>query len=114
MSGVPDPARKRELSRRKRPVVLVHGLAGSGRWWRNVRDHLVPARLADDWLHALPDARLVLLDAGHVPMWDAPDELVRVVRDFLEEPAHERADEARPRVMDGVGLSGDDGEPPAR
>jgi pimeloyl-ACP methyl ester carboxylesterase len=93
-----------ELGRVQAPTLIAWG----------ERDRLVPARLAGEWLSALPDARLVQLDAGHVPMWDAPDELAAAVLDFLEEPAHERGDEPRPRVMDGVGLAGDDDQPPVR
>jgi pimeloyl-ACP methyl ester carboxylesterase len=93
-----------ELGRLEAPTLLVWG----------ERDRLVPARVAGEWLSALPDARLVRLDAGHVPMWDAPDELAAAVLDFLEEPARERRDEPRPRVVDGMGLAGDDGDPPAR
>jgi pimeloyl-ACP methyl ester carboxylesterase len=93
-----------ELEHVHAPTLLVWG----------ERDRLVPIDLAAEWLRALPDARLAPLSAGHVPMWDAPDELARVVLDFLEEPADERGDEARPRVVDGVGFGGNDDEPALR
>jgi 2-hydroxy-6-oxonona-2,4-dienedioate hydrolase len=64
-----------ELERVASPTLLVWG----------EDDRLVPIRLAEEWLDALADARLVRLSGGHVPMWDAPDELVAAVRGFLGE-----------------------------
>ncbi len=64
-----------ELGRIEAPTLLVWG----------ERDHLVPRQLAGEWLGALRDARLVQVPGGHVPMWDAPDELVTAVLGFLEE-----------------------------
>jgi pimeloyl-ACP methyl ester carboxylesterase len=49
------------------------------------RDRLVPARLARDWVEALPDARLVHLSAGHVPMFDAPRALADTLVDFFRD-----------------------------
>jgi pimeloyl-ACP methyl ester carboxylesterase len=64
-----------ELERVDSPTLLVWGEA----------DRLVPIGLAQEWLHALADARLVRVSGGHVPMWDAPDELVAAVLGFLGE-----------------------------
>lgn len=51
------------------------------------RDPLVPRRLADEWTRALPDVRLVVLpQAGHVPMFDAPAELAGHISTFLLAP----------------------------
>ena len=51
------------------------------------RDPLVPRRLADEWTRGLPDVRLVVLpEAGHVPMFDAPAELAGHIRTFLRAP----------------------------
>lgn len=66
-----------ELARVEAPTLLAWGES----------DRLVPIRLAEEWLHALPDARLARLSGGHVPMWDAPDELVAAVLGFLGEDA---------------------------
>jgi pimeloyl-ACP methyl ester carboxylesterase len=93
-----------ELQRVEAPTLLVWGK----------RDQLVPARLAEEWLRALRDARAVFIDAGHVPMWDAPESLAAAVLDFLQERANQAGDELRPRVVDRVGLTGDEREPPVR
>lgn len=70
-----------ELEAIEAPTLLVWG----------EDDGLVPARLAEEWERRLRDVRLVrLAGAGHVPMFDAPAELARVLLDFLEEGAHER------------------------
>jgi pimeloyl-ACP methyl ester carboxylesterase len=79
------------------------------------RDPLVPRHLADEWTHALPDVRLVVLpQAGHVPMFDAPADLAGHIRDFLggEEPLDERGHAARSGVVGGVRRAGYDGELP--
>jgi len=93
-----------ELAQVQAPTLLVWG----------ERDHLLPPRLAGEWQLALRDAQIVLVPAGHVPMWDAPDELAAALLDFLEEPADEAGDEVGPGVVDGVRLARHDGEPPAR
>jgi pimeloyl-ACP methyl ester carboxylesterase len=82
-------------------------------WGRD--DRLVPLHVAGEWQRALPGARLVLLPCGHVPMWDVPDELSACLLAFFEEElADDPGDELRSRVVDGVGLPGDDQESPAR
>jgi pimeloyl-ACP methyl ester carboxylesterase len=86
-----------DLARVHVPTLLVWG----------ERDPLVPAELAEEWTRALPDVRLVVLArAGHVPMFDAPADLGDAIRMFLDE----RGDAAGSRVVDGVGLAGDDDE----
>ena len=77
-----------DLAHVQAPTLLVWGK----------RDRLLPIRLADDWLSALPHARLLRLPSGHVPMWDAAEELTRAILDFLQEPPDELGDQARPRV----------------
>jgi pimeloyl-ACP methyl ester carboxylesterase len=50
------------------------------------QDHMVPPTNAEDYLRVLPDARRVVLEGvGHVPMEEAPAEVVRVLREFLAE-----------------------------
>ncbi len=62
------------LARIRVPVLLLWG----------DRDAMVPVSNAQDYLRALPDARLVALPGiGHVPMEEAPGEVARVLRDFL-------------------------------
>lgn len=52
------------------------------------RDRLVPVDRAQQWSAALGDARLELLPrTGHVPMVERPDEVSRLLREFLLEPA---------------------------
>ena len=49
-------------------------------------DRLTPSSIGLQWLEALPDARLrVIEDAGHVPMIEAPQELVDTIRAFRSE-----------------------------
>ena len=50
------------------------------------KDHLVPLAHAQELARALPDGRLRVLDAGHVPMVDRPAELSRELLEFLAEP----------------------------
>lgn len=66
-----------ELAAVRAPTLLVWG----------ERDRLVPARNAAAWVDALPDACVELLaGAGHLPMLERPDELSRLLRDFLAGP----------------------------
>jgi pimeloyl-ACP methyl ester carboxylesterase len=65
------------LARIRVPVLLLWG----------ERDAMVPVSNAQDYLRALPDARLVVLPGiGHVPMEEAPAEVTRVLREFLAAP----------------------------
>jgi pimeloyl-ACP methyl ester carboxylesterase len=58
------------------PTLLVWGAT----------DRLVPRTSADQWLEALANARLhVIPTASHVPMVEAPNELVTVIGDFRNE-----------------------------
>lgn len=62
------------LARITLPVLLLWG----------EQDRMVPISNAQDYRRALPDARLVQLPGiGHVPMEEAPAEVVRALRDFL-------------------------------
>lgn len=48
------------------------------------RDALLPPAMAEVFRAEIPDARLVVLErAGHVPMFEAADELSRELADFL-------------------------------
>jgi pimeloyl-ACP methyl ester carboxylesterase len=78
------------------------------------RDRLMPVRIATEWQRALPRSRLVLLPCGHVPTWEAPDELAACLLAFLEEElADDGGDEIRPGVVDGVRLAGNVDQPGA-
>ncbi len=90
-----------ELAHIRAPTLLV--------WGRH--DRLVPGHLAEEWLDELADAKLVRVESGHVPMWDAPAALVDAVLHFLQEPPDQVGDEPGPRVVDGVRPAGDDDEP---
>ena len=94
-----------ELSAVRAPTLLVWG----------ERDGLVPVQLADEWLRMLPDARLVRLSCGHVPMLEAPGQLAASMLSFLdEELADDPGDELGTGVVDGVRLARDGDEPAAR
>jgi pimeloyl-ACP methyl ester carboxylesterase len=96
---------REELAPVRAPTLLAWG----------ERDRLVPVRIADDWQRMLPNARLVQLSCGHVPMLEAPQELAIRMRDFLdEELADDGRDQVGTGVVDGVGLAGHVNEPPAR
>jgi pimeloyl-ACP methyl ester carboxylesterase len=56
------------------PALLIWGSA----------DETVPVRLGRRLQRELPDARLVELDAGHVPNQECPEEVLRLIRRFLE------------------------------
>lgn len=61
-----------------KPVLLLWG----------AEDAFIPAEHAQDYLAALPDARLVTLPGiGHLPQEEAPDASLPPVRAFLEGPA---------------------------
>jgi pimeloyl-ACP methyl ester carboxylesterase len=112
------------------PVSLVHGVVYV--WERDLRaelgavqaptllvwgerDRLLPARVAEEWLRLLPHAQLVRLPCGHVPMWEAPDELARSVLAFLgEQVADDVGDEVGPGERDGVRLVRNEDEAPGR
>ena len=48
------------------------------------RDKVVPSRLGQEWQRLIPQARLVLLSCGHVPMLEAPAELVAAILSFFD------------------------------
>nr|WP_275585461.1 alpha/beta fold hydrolase [Blastococcus saxobsidens] len=69
-----DPGLGPRLSGLRVPTLVVWGAL----------DGLFPVDLAQQWLRALPSARLHVVEgAGHLPPADRPEEFVRVVRDFL-------------------------------
>ncbi len=72
---VPPDVREFEARLRtiRAPALLV--------WGRE--DRTVPLALGRRLASELPDARLVVLDAGHVPNQERPEEVVRLMRDFL-------------------------------
>ena len=66
-----------ELEHIRAPTLLVWG----------EHDRLVPASNAAAWAEALPDARVELIPrAGHVPMLERPEEVSRLLREFLKAP----------------------------
>jgi pimeloyl-ACP methyl ester carboxylesterase len=78
-------------------------------------DRLMPARIASEWHEILPAAQLVRLQCGHVPMWEAPRELVSCLLAFLDDELPDDAgDEVGPGVVHGVRFSGHDDEPAVR
>ena len=65
-----------ELASVSAPTLLLWG----------AHDRLVPFHDAERWRECLPDARLVVLpNARHVPMVEAPDELAEAIARFREE-----------------------------
>ncbi len=69
---LPDP--EPDLARVTAPALLLWGAA----------DVMVPAAHAARFEAAMPDARVVILeDAGHMPMEEAPEDSLMVVRNFL-------------------------------
>jgi pimeloyl-ACP methyl ester carboxylesterase len=78
-------------------------------------DRLLPPRIAAEWLRVLPGSRLVRLHCGHVPMWEAPQELASCLLAFLdEELPDDLGDEGGSRVVRRVRLTGEDDEPTLR
>lgn len=69
---LPDP--QPDLARVTAPSLLLWGAA----------DVMVPAAHAARFEAAMPDARVVILEnAGHMPMEEAPEDSILVVRNFL-------------------------------
>lgn len=69
---LPDP--QADLARVEAPALILWGAA----------DAMVPLEHAARFEAAMPDARVVVLEnAGHMPMEEAPADSVRVVRNFL-------------------------------
>jgi pimeloyl-ACP methyl ester carboxylesterase len=77
MWPIPDRGLARRLYRIKAPTLVLWG----------AEDTLVPARYADDFVAAIPDARKVVIEgAGHVVTLERLEEALAAVGDFL---AHE-------------------------
>ncbi len=94
-----------ELGAIRAPTLLVWG----------ERDRLVPPRVAEEWQAQLPHSRFVQLPCGHVPMWEAPDELAVALLDFFgDQLPDDAADEVGLGVGDGVRLTRNDHEAPVR
>ena len=72
---VSDRDLRHELSAIRAPTLLVWG----------ERDRLVPLRIAEEWRQAMVDVRLAYLHCGHVPMLEAPAELVACMLSFLDD-----------------------------
>lgn len=68
------PAHRNYLQRYKPPTLIVWG----------PQDHYMPEESARAYLRDLPDAGLHLLDGGHWLLETNLDEVVRLVRDFLD------------------------------
>ena len=101
---VSDRDLRAELASVRAPSLIVWGK----------QDRLMPTRIAEEWQRSLPDSRLVFLPCGHVPMWEAPDELAACLLAFLEDQLpDDPSDEIRPRVVHGVRFMGDDHKPRA-
>jgi pimeloyl-ACP methyl ester carboxylesterase len=112
------------------PITLLHGAVYI--WERDVRaelggiraptllvwgerDRLVPTRVAEEWQAQLPHSRFVQLPCGHVPMWEAPDELVVSLLEFFgDQLTDDSADKVRLGVGDSVRFAGNDHEPTVR
>src|SRR6185295_1383819 len=68
------------------PVLLIWG----------ARDRTIPVELGRRLAAELPNARLVELDAGHVPNQERPAEVLRLLREFLPEPTASPAPRSTP------------------
>jgi len=69
-----NPKLRRRLRRIRVPTLVVAG----------ARDGLVPLRVAETFAAEIPGARLeVIPDAAHWLVYEKPEELARLVRDFL-------------------------------
>jgi pimeloyl-ACP methyl ester carboxylesterase len=98
---VSDHDLRAELASVRIPSVLIWG----------ERDRLLPTSFVDEWQRLLPGSRVVVLPCGHVPMWEAPEQLARCLLEFFEEElCDEPCHQLWPRVVSGVRLTGDDDE----
>jgi pimeloyl-ACP methyl ester carboxylesterase len=70
----PDPTEfQSRLKSVRAPALLLWG----------THDSTIPIRLGRRLVRDLPDARLVELDAGHVPHQECPEEVLALMREFL-------------------------------
>lgn len=73
-SGQKDREVKEAFAALAKPTLLIWG----------ERDRVVPSRVAEVLHQGLPDSRLEKLSGcGHCPQLDAPEDFVRIVREFL-------------------------------
>src|SRR3712207_1706078 len=71
-----DPSLLKWLHRLRVPTLLV--------WGRH--DRVVPLETSEVWLRRLPTARLAVIEqAGHYPQVERPEEVGRVVTEFLQQ-----------------------------
>jgi pimeloyl-ACP methyl ester carboxylesterase len=74
MQAILASDRSARLAEIAAPTLVIHG----------VDDPLVPHANGEALARAIPDARLLSLEAcGHMPMWECPDALARGIRRFL-------------------------------
>ncbi|HEY0739666.1 MAG TPA: alpha/beta fold hydrolase [Herpetosiphonaceae bacterium] len=72
------------LARIVAPTLLIWG----------EQDKLVPVAVGEAVHHALPSSRLEIIPrAGHVPMWDQPEQFNQLVLDFLLAAGQERQEQ---------------------
>jgi len=51
------------------------------------QDRFISLAAGEDLQHTIPGSRLAVIpDAGHLPMWERPDEVNRLITDFLRTP----------------------------
>jgi 3-oxoadipate enol-lactonase len=78
LQAIIDSDRSERVSRIRAPTLVVHGDS----------DALIPVGNGHRLAEAIPGAKLELLGGcGHLPMWERPEELARIVLEFLGDSA---------------------------
>jgi pimeloyl-ACP methyl ester carboxylesterase len=49
-----------------------------------IQDPISGRHMLDRYIEVIPDAKTALLDVGHYPQLEAPDEVLRCYREFLQ------------------------------